>query len=200
MLYFFTMKGKVIRSWLIEFAPISLFYIIFEFFGFFPATAALVSSTVVSLIVAFVLDQRIALFPLISGASVLFFGGAALIFKQSSILALEYTLYNGTFGVVLLVGALVFKKYLFKHLFGSLFAISEQGWRILSLRWGWFFLLVSIFNEVIWRTFSEGVWVHFRIFVVLAFLAFGLCQFSLSRKERLAGANEWGLRLTSPRS
>jgi intracellular septation protein len=73
---------------------------------------------------------------------------------------------NSLFAVILL-GGLIFKRSLLKPLFGSAFQLTENGWRTLTLRWGFFFILLAIVNEVVWRNFSTDFWVSFKLFGVL---------------------------------
>jgi len=41
-------------------------------------------------------------------------------------------------------------------------ALTERGWRILTLRWGGFFVALAFLNEIVWRTQSNDVWVAFK--------------------------------------
>jgi len=183
---------RVSQSWTIEFGPLLVFFLCFEIWGFLAATSALVVSTFFALLVAFITERRVPLFPLISGLCVFLFGLLTLYFQDPRFLVLEYTLYNGFFGMALLIG-LLFNVPLLRYMFGTLFALKEYGWMVLSYRWAVFFLLVAFANELVWRYTPEHLWVIFRIGVVPAFLCFGLYQFTLSRRERLPEASAWGL-------
>ena len=45
--------------------------------------------------------------------------------------------------------------------------LSEEGWRILTLRWALFFVFLAILNEVMWRLFSTDTWVAFKVFGIM---------------------------------
>jgi intracellular septation protein len=47
-------------------------------------------------------------------------------------------------------------------LMGDSIVLPEAAWRKLTLRFGLFFLVMAVANEVVWRTQSEVVWVAFR--------------------------------------
>ena len=39
--------------------------------------------------------------------------------------------------------------------------LTDKGWRILTLRWGLFFLLFALLNEIVWRSQSTDTWVTY---------------------------------------
>ena len=68
-------------------------------------------------------------------------------------------------------------------MFDSLFHLTEEGWRKLTLRWAIFFLVLAVLNEIVWRNTSTNVWVDFKVFGVmpLTFL-FGALQMPLLKR------------------
>jgi len=48
--------------------------------------------------------------------------------------------------------------------FDSVFNLTEEGWRKLTVRWALFFAVMAVLNEVVWRTQSTDVWVSFKLF------------------------------------
>lgn len=137
------MYKNIAISWSIEFGPIVAFFIALNFLGdtdkgFITSTTIFSVLTLVALIVSYLYEQRIAWFPLIAGVSVITFGVLTVIFKAPVLFILKDTLYNGIFGVFLLIGSMM-GKGLLKKLFVALFDMSDRGWYILSLRWGIFF-------------------------------------------------------------
>jgi intracellular septation protein len=86
------------------------------------------------------------------------------------------------FGGVLLVG-LAFGKSLLGLVFDSVFHLTEEGWRKLTVRWALFFLALAVLNEIVWRTQTTDVWVSFKVFgvVPLTFL-FAALQYPLLTK------------------
>ena len=94
------------------------------------------------------------------------FGGLTLILADETFIKLKPTLVNSLFAVILL-GGLVLKRPLLKPLFGSAFQLGDEGWHTLTLRWGVFFVVLAILNEVVWRNFSTDFWISFKLFGVL---------------------------------
>jgi intracellular septation protein len=71
--------------------------------------------------------------------------------------------------------------------------MSDEGWRILSLRWAIMFTILAIGNEIARASFSPEVWVDYKILATLTTAAFSLYQFKLSKKYRLDKSTEWGM-------
>jgi intracellular septation protein len=82
-----------------------------------------------------------------------------------------------------LLGGLAFKKPLLGMVFDSVFNLTDEGWRKLTLRWGVFFLVMAVLNEIVWRNFSTDAWVNFKVFGFLPLtMVFAAAQFPLLQK------------------
>jgi len=92
------------------------------------------------------------------------------------------TIIYALFGGVLL-GGLLFGKPLLGTVLDSMFQLTDEGWRKLTLRWALFFFALAILNEIVWRNTATNVWVDFKVFGVmpLTFL-FGAFQVPLLKK------------------
>jgi intracellular septation protein len=68
--------------------------------------------------------------------------------------------------------------------FDSVFSLTDDGWRKLTLRWCVFFFGMAILNEIVWRNFSTDTWVSFKLFgaVPLTFL-FAAAQYPLMMRH-----------------
>ena len=73
--------------------------------------------------------------------------------------------------------------------FDSVFHLTDEGWRKLTLRWALFFLALAVLNEIVWRTQSTDTWVTFKVFGVmpLTFL-FAALQYPLLTKYAAGSA------------
>ena len=186
---------KVSISWGIEFGPILAFFFTSETLGFMPATIIFVSLTAIALIVAYIKDRRIALFPLVAGLSVIGFGALTILLDNPFFLIIKDTVYNGGFALALAIGLYVFKEPILKDLFSALFCMTERGWIILSRRWMIMFILLTLGNEVARRVFDPHMWVFYKMCATMVTIVFGLYQLRLSRRERLPHSNKWGMNI-----
>lgn len=128
----------------------------------FFATAVFMVAMAISLILSWLLLRRIAVMPLISGILVLIFGGITLLLHDDTFIKIKPTVINSMFGFALL-GGLFFKQNLLRYVFGDVYKLQDEGWRILTLRWGLFFLALAVVNEVVWRTQTTDFWVAFKV-------------------------------------
>ena len=178
----------------LEMGPLVLFFLgnaYAERFGVAPdqklfvATGLFVAATVVALAIHYALVRRLPIMPLVSGVVVVVFGGLTLLLQDKTFIMVKPTIVNTLFGVVLL-GGLAFGKPLLSVVLDSMFALTEEGWRKLTFRWGLFFLALAALNEVVWRTQTEDFWVNFKVFGIMPItVLFALAQTPLlSRNER----------------
>ena len=91
---------------------------------------------------------------LVTAVIVVVFGSLTLVLHDDTFIKMKPTIIYVLFGVLLL-GGLWFNKPLLAMVFDSVFDLTEEGWRKLTLRWAIFFLALAVLNEVIWRTQSD---------------------------------------------
>jgi intracellular septation protein len=164
---------------LVELGPLLLFFLVNSRAGIFWGTGVLIVATVISIIASRVMFGKLAIMPLVSAFFVIIFGGLTLWLADDLFIKLKPTIVNLIFATVLL-GGLILGHSLLRHLFGDVFKLTDEGWRLLTLRWGLFFVGLAILNEVVWRNFSTDTWVSFKVFGIMPLtMIFGLSQMGL---------------------
>jgi intracellular septation protein len=166
----------------LDIGPLILFFAANARFGIYAATAAFMVAVVVALGVSYALTRHLPVMPMVTAVVVLVFGGLTLVLHDELFIKLKPTIIYVLFGSVLL-GGLAFRKPLLGMVFDSVFNLTEEGWRKLTVRWALFFLVLAVLNEIVWRTQTTDFWVSFKLFgVVPLTLLFGALQIRLLTK------------------
>jgi intracellular septation protein len=167
----------------LDLGPLLIFFAVNSRFGIFAATGAFMAAIVIALAVAYALTRHLPIMPLVTAIVVVVFGTLTLVLHDELFIKVKPTIIYVLFGFVLLLG-LAFGKSLLGIVFDSVFHLTEEGWRKLTLRWALFFLLLALLNEIVWRTQTTDVWVSFKVFgvVPLTFL-FAALQYPLLTKH-----------------
>jgi intracellular septation protein len=150
--------------------------------GIFVATAVFMVAILAALAVSYALTRHLPVMAMVTAIVVLVFGSLTLILHDDTFIKMKPTIIYILFGGILL-GGLWFNKPLLAIVFDSVFELTEEGWRKLTLRWALFFLALAVLNEIVWRTQTTDFWVSFKVFgvVPLTFL-FGALQYPLLQK------------------
>jgi intracellular septation protein len=165
-----------------DLGPLVLFFFANSRYGIFVATATFMVAVLAALAASYVMTRSLPIMPVVTAIIVLVFGGLTLILHNDVFIKIKPTIIYAMFGLVLL-GGLFFGKSFLGIVFDSLFHLTDEGWRKLTLRWAIFFLALAVLNEIIWRNASTDMWVNFKVFgmLPLTFL-FGALQYPLLRK------------------
>ena len=165
-----------------DLGPLALFFFANSRYGIFVATGTFMVAVLAALAASYVLTRHLPIMPVVTAIIVLVFGGLTLILHNDLFIKIKPTIIYVLFGAVLL-GGLLFGKSFLGVVFDSLFHLTEEGWRKLTLRWAIFFFALAVLNEIVWRSVSTDAWVTFKVFGVLPLtLLFGALQVPLLKK------------------
>jgi len=175
------MKG--INKFLIDIGPLVVFFIFYKKTGnILEAIIPLIIATTVSILISYAVEKKIPVMPTIGGILILIFGGLSYYFENKTFFYMKPTIINIIFAVTLIVGNYV-DKPLLKYLMGSTIKLKDKGWFELGKRWAAFFIFLAILNEIVWRFFSEDIWVNFKVFGILGLtFVFSLFLFPIIKK------------------
>jgi intracellular septation protein len=145
----------------LDLGPLVLFFFANSHYDIFVATATFMVAVVAAMVVSYALTRLL---------------------HNDMFIKIKPTIIYALFGGVLL-GGLLFGKPLLGTVLDSMFQLTEEGWRKLTLRWALFFFALAVLNEIVWRNAATNVWVDFKVFGVmpLTFL-FGALQVPLLKK------------------
>lgn len=156
----------------------------------FWATGAFMVAIVISLLVSLRVERRIPPMAAFTAVFVLVFGGLTLYLQDDFFIKVKSTIVNVLFALLLSAGLMTGRSFL-KIVLGEAIQLSDEGWRLLTLRWIGFFLFLAGANEVVWRNFSDETWVAFKSFGILPMtILFSLLQLPLMQRHQLEPATE----------
>jgi intracellular septation protein len=181
-------KGPFLRLAL-EAGPLLLFFIANQTAGIMPATAVFMAATVVAVVLSIKLEKRWPIMPMVGCVFVLIFGGLTLWLDNDLFIKLKPTVVNLLFAAILFTGLATGRNFL-KLMMGTVFELTELGWRILTWRWAVFFVVLAAINEVVWRGFSTEFWAGFKLFGILPLtLVFAMAQMPVLMRHQEKAAD-----------
>jgi len=150
----------------IEIGPLVLFFIANAKFGIFAATGTFMVAITISLIASWLHEHKLPPMALFTAVFVLILGGLTLYLQDELFIKLKPSIVNTLFALILTLG-LMARKLLLKVVFDAAFDLTDEGWRLLTIRWIFFFLFLAGINEVVWRNFSTDTWVAFKVWGIM---------------------------------
>jgi intracellular septation protein len=177
-------------AFFVEILPLLAFFVGYQYFGLIAAAVLSVGIGGLVMAVAWLREGRVAAFPLFSLVMSAAFTAAAWALGDGTFIKIQPTLFNGMFAVVLL-GGILGGRAMMRLFFAGQFSLTEDTWRLLSLRWGCFFLVLAVANEIVWRGFGEAEWVVYKTFIAApASALFMLAQLPLTLRGRLRTSDD----------
>jgi len=159
------MNKKVI-NFITEVVPIASFFLAYKVFDLIIATGVLIVASILALCIQKVYNKKVPPMLLLTVLLVTIFGGTTIISQNPHFIKMKPTAAYIVFASILIFGLIRNKLYL-KNVFAEKLALSDYGWRVMTRRFILFFVAVAIANEVIWRTYSEEVWIYFKTVGIL---------------------------------
>lgn len=169
-----------------EVGPLAVFFIGNSKFGIFPATAAFMVATAIAIPISWKIEGKLPIMPIIIGIFVVFFGSLTLIFQDPTFIKIKPTIVNLVFAAGLIISRTFFQKNVLKIIFNKAFNLTERGWRVLNIRWSFFFIFLAILNEIVWRNYSTEIWISFKLWGIMPLtIVWTLAQMPLVSKETI---------------
>lgn len=186
-------KGSPGLRMAIDYAPLLTFFAV-NFFApgaqlerLLAATAAFMVASAIAMIVSRWKTGHISPMLWISGVLVLVFGGLTLYFHDLRFIKMKPTFVYSIFALTLIFGLVTGRPLLRQLLEASYPGLSDKGWRQLTINWALFFIGMAVLNEVVWRHFSAGIWVNFKVFGAIPLtVLFALANIPMLMKHGLS--------------
>jgi intracellular septation protein len=153
---------------LLEFAPVAVFGVAYYTHGIYVATAALMVSMLVLLIVDIAWLKRIPTMHALSALLVFAFGAATLLLHNQRFIQWKPTVLFWLLSLALLgsfwVGKCTLVERLLSKSLGAPVNVGQRQWRRINALWVIFYALLGALNLVVAFHASERTWVNFKLF------------------------------------
>ncbi len=154
-------------KFLTEFGPLAAFFIGYSNNGIFTATLYMLLVSIIAITITYLKEKKINMVNIISSGLLLVSSSLTLFSGNSMFIKMKPTFLYIIFSIVFLVTNFKWQPAI-KFVLGNAISMKEESkWRELNIRFMFFFIVMAIMNEVIWRNFSEESWVNFKVFGAL---------------------------------
>lgn len=150
------------------------------------ATWVLVAASAAALAIGFAVERRLALLPLFFGGMALVFGTLGLIFHSDVFVKIKVTVINLALAAFLF-GGVIARRQPLKLIMGEALHLPDAAWRTLTLRYGGYFAVVAVLNEIVRNTQGTDTWVKFRLGLLPLALVFVATQIPFMMKHMAKG-------------
>ena len=139
--------NKSLLKFVTDFGPLLIFFYFYKNMIIASKRYPLIISTIIAVIIVYMVDRKIPYVPLIGAALISLFGGLTLYFNNPIFIYLKPTIINLLFASALIISDIFLKKNLLKMFLNNAFKINDLGWTLLNRRWA-YFLFLAILNEL----------------------------------------------------
>ena len=171
-----------------ELGPLMVFFVANAKFDLFVATGAFMVAIVAAIIASYMVTRHVPIMALATAAIVLVFGTLTLVLHDKTFIQVKPTIIYGLFAAVL-GGGLLFGRSFIAIMFDQMFNLTPRGWRVLTMRWALFFVVMAILNEIVRRTQTDDFWVAYKAFGTIPLtMIFAVAQMPLIKRYHLEPA------------
>jgi len=161
-------------KFLFDIFPLVLFFAAWSFYDIFVATAVAIAATVVQVAWMWLRRRRVDNMLWMTLAIMVVFGGATLALRDPTFIKLKPTVLYWAFAAVLIGAQAFIGKNLIRVMMEKSISLPDAIWGRLNASWIAFFAVMGVLNLYVAYTFSEAVWVQFKVFggigLMLAFV------------------------------
>lgn len=186
---------KTSLLFLLECAPMVIFYVASYQYNFITSTIIYVCATIAVVAAMLLYQKRLPALSLIFGFFVIVSGILTFFGDNPDIIIFSDTVYF-FLGAAVLYRSHRWPKPLLERLFGQSFDLLPAGWRRLTWYWFGIFLVAGISNEVVRHTMTPEWWIGFQFWRSLIIITLAFCLFPVCRQYRNSETtNHWGVRI-----
>jgi intracellular septation protein len=155
---------------LFDLFPLLVFFAAYKLSDIYVATAAAIVATVLQIAWLKLRRQPVDTMLWVGLVLIVVFGGATLVLKDPTFIRLKPSVLYWLFAAILGGADLLLGKNPMRALLGNKIEMPAAAWRRLNLSWAAFFAVMGALNLYVAFSFSETIWVNFKVFGTTALM------------------------------
>lgn len=160
---------------LFDFFPIIIFFVGYQFFGLYIATALAMITSLILVIFYRLKYQRYERMQVINLILITVLGGFTLFFHNPWFIKWKPTGIYWLSSIVFLASAYIGKKPIIQKMMESNIKLPQNIWYRLNTAWVIFFLIMGLLNLYVAYYFTTDVWVNFKLLGGIGFTMLFVC-------------------------
>lgn len=153
---------------ILDFLPIVIFFAVYKYTNdIIIATAVLIPATLMQMLYTWIKEHKIEKMQLVTLILVVVMGGATVLLQDKTFIQWKPTVVNWLFGAAFLGSQFIGSKTIVERIMSGNIELPEHVWKTLNLAWVAFFIFMGIINLYVAYSFSEEIWVDFKLFGML---------------------------------
>lgn len=163
--------------------PVLLFFVAYQLFDIYVATQVAIAAAALQIAYHKLKHGRVESMHWVTLGLLVVFGGLTLALRDPTFIKWKPTVVNWLFAAAFLLSQLFMERSLLRRMMDHAVNLPDAAWLRLNTAWVAFFLAMGVLNLYVAYSYSEQVWVNFKLFGFLGLtLLFMLAQgFYLAR-------------------
>lgn len=153
---------------LMEYLPLIAFGVAYFMYDIYVATGVLMVALIVLVAGTWLVRRRVSNMHLVTLVLAVVFGGLTLAVHDPLFIKVKPSVLYVVFALALAASAFIGRKTLVQRALESQITVPALIWRRVTFMATGFFLLMAVLNLAVAFSFSETVWVNFKLFGVTA--------------------------------
>lgn len=157
--------------------PVIVFFVAYQLYDIYVATQVAIVAAALQVAYHWLRHRKVENTHWITLGLLVVFGGLTLALRDPTFIKWKPTVVNWLFAAAFLFSQLFMQRSLLRRMMDHAVTLPDNAWSRLNLAWVLFFFAMGVLNLFVAYSFSEEIWVNFKLFGFLALtLAFMLAQ------------------------
>ena len=148
--------------------PVIVFFVAYQIYDIYVATVAAIVASIAQVAYLQLRHGRVENMHWATLALLMVFGGLTLVLQDPVFIKWKPTVVNWLFAAAFLLSQLLMQRGFLRRMLDHAITLPDPVWVRLNRAWVAFFTAMGLLNLYVAYSFSEQVWVNFKLFGFLA--------------------------------